>query len=249
MNIRITIILVIVTMAVAQCSTTRVTNTGSGKFIAIPDTGKLFIITPAEMPPINSVEVGTFEHVEDWNGNWDLLMDKIQKKARDNGANIIKIDEYFEGSKTKGHALLIRGKFYLSQLPAADIEAQVLKERTKNVAECNCSYLKVFRDEGNAALRALVKIDLVVNDSLFGPLPNKKAYTIRLTKESDVFIGAGKSSNFLVKNNFGKEYYVQATKAMASPAPGTVIIGPKVFILLETLQAKVHFETIEKTYR
>ncbi len=249
MYIRVIIILAIVAMAITQCSTTRFTKTGSGVFAPITDNKKQFILTPSELPPINSVEIGSFEHVEDWNGNWDVLMDKIQKKARNNGANIIKIDEYFEGSKTKGHALLMRGKFYVSQLPDADIEAQVLKERTKNVADCSCSYIKVFRDEGNAALRALAKIDLVINDSLIGPLPNKKAYTIKLTKESDVFIGSSRSSRLLVKNRFGTEYYVQATKAMASPTPGTIIIGSNEFILLETLQAKLHFETIEKTYK
>jgi len=239
----------LLTFAVLSCSTTRFTKTSSSPTTALTESDKIFILTPSEIPPDNSNEIGDFEHLEDWNGNWDFLMRKIQEKARESGANIVKINGYFEGSKTKGHALLIRGKFYLSKASNTSIENHVNEERKKNVLNCNCSYIKVFRDEGNAALRALAKMDVVVNDSLVGPLTNKKAYSIKLTKESDVFIGTGKHSNFLVKNQFGTEYYVQATQVMASPTPGTIVVGPKQFFLIESLKAKVHFETVEKTYQ
>lgn len=231
-----------------ECSTTRFTKTSSNTNASLAESEKTYILTPNELPPDNSIEIGDFEHLEDWNGSWDYLMTKIQKKARENGANIVKINEYFEGSKTKGHGLLIRGKFYLSK--DQDIENHVTKERNKSVSNCNCSYIKVFRDEGNAALRAAFKMDLVINDSLIGPLTNKKAYSIKLTKEGDVFIGTSRSSDFLVKNQFGTEYYVQATQVMTSPTgPGSVMVGPKDFFLIESLKAKVHFETVERTYK
>lgn len=232
-----------------ECSTTRFTKTSSSATNALTESEKVFILTPSENPPDNSIEIGDFEHLEDWNGAWDFLMEKIQKKARESGANIVKINEYFEGSKTKGHGLLISGKFFFSKSSNTDIEDHVKKERRKNVSSCNCSYIKVFRDEGNAALRALGKMDVVVNDSLVGPLTNKKAYSIKLTKESDVFIGTSQHSDFLVKNQFETEYYVQATQMMSSPTPGTVMVGPKQFFLIESLKAKVHFETVEKTYK
>lgn len=248
LTIRNLLLLVLATFILFECSTTRFTKSTNIPTTALSSSAKTFILTPTELPPTNAIDIGNFEHVEDWNGTWDVLMGKLQKKARENGANIIRIDEYFEGSKTKGHGILIRGKFYLSKSADMDIEDHVKKERTKNVSNCNCSYIKVFRDEGNAALRALSKIDVVVNDSLVGPLKNKNAYAIKLTKESDVFIGTSRSSHFLVKNRFGTEYYVQATQVMTSPAPGMISIGPKQFFLLESLKAKVHFETIEKTY-
>jgi len=250
MTIRKLLLLTLSAFTMYACSSTKFTKTGgSNPTAALTESTKTFILTPTELPPDNSIEVGDFEHLEDWNGAWDFLMEKIQKKARESGANIIKITAYFEGSKTKGHALLIRGKFYLSKASETDIEDHVKKERRKNVSNCNCSFIKVFRDEGNAALRALGKMDVVVNDSIVGPLTNKKAYSIKLTKESDVFIGTSQHSDFLVKNQFGNEYYVQATQVMSSPTPGTVMVGPKQFFLIESLKAKVHFETVENTYK
>ena len=249
MTLRKLLFLTLLTFTMFECSTTRFTKTSSVSTNALNESAKTFILTPTELPPDNSIEIGDFEHLEDWNGAWDLLMGKIQKKARESGANIVKINEYFEGSKTKGHGLLVRGKFYSSKSSDTDIEDHVKNERRKNVSSCNCSFIKVFRDEGNAGLRALGKMDLVVNDSLVGPLSNKKAYSIKLTRESDVFIGTSKHSDFLVKNQFGTEYYVQGTQVMSSPVPGTIMVGPKQFFLIESLKAKVHFETVEKSYK
>jgi hypothetical protein len=45
------------------------------------ESDKVFILTPSENPPGNSTEIGGFEHLEDWNGAWDFLMERIQKKA------------------------------------------------------------------------------------------------------------------------------------------------------------------------
>jgi len=228
-----------------ECSTTNFTKTNSSKTAALAESRKIFILTPNEIPSDDSIEIGYFEHLEDWNGSWDYLMKRIRKKARESGANIIKIDQYFEGSKTKGHGYLIRGKFYLSKNQDIEIEDYIQSVRVKNVSNCNCSYVKVFRDEGSAIVKTAFKMDLVVNDSLLGKLTNKTAYSVKLNQESEVFIGTSHSTNFLFENNFGKEYYVIATQNMTTSTPGTVMIGPKGFYLIESLKGKVQFETLE----
>ena len=91
----------IFTLTMSGCSTTRFTKTNINSIAPLTETEKTFILTPNELPPANSIELGDFEHLEDWNGEWDFLMNKIQKKARETGANVVKITEYFEGSKTK----------------------------------------------------------------------------------------------------------------------------------------------------
>ncbi|MEO6670385.1 MAG: hypothetical protein ABIN36_12965 [Ferruginibacter sp.] len=214
----------------------------------LKESDNVYILTPNEQAPLNSIEIGSWEQVEDWDYTWERLIDKLEKQAASHGANIIKIEEYFEGSKTKGHAALLRGKFY-SASNIQELEAFIIRESGKNTSDCNCSLIHVFRDEGNAGLRALFKISVVMNDFKIDDLTNRSTYTFKLTKEEDIFIGTSKPENFLFRTEIGKEYYIQATQNMGSSnVPGVigVSIGSKEFFVDSTLKAKIHFETLEK---
>ncbi len=210
----------------------------------------LLFLTPKMQVPNNPFLLGNWEQVEDWNFNWKHLMDKLKSKAISVGANVIKIEKYNIGDRTKGHGVLLSGEFY-----KIDTSKNLFDFRNNNdsISTCQCSYVHIFRDEGNAGLRALFKMDLNVNDSLIGPLPNKKTYTIKLIKEEEVKIGTSKVSTVVFNNQFGKEYYVQATQNMDATKNVNafgIIIGAKTFTLLENnLQVKTLFETLERYKR
>lgn len=216
---------------------------------AITDKTKIdtvMFLTPKMKAPDNALLLGNWEQVEDWNFNWKHLMYKLKSKAVSAGANLIKIEKYNIGDKTKGHGVLLSGKFYSIDIAKSSSD---LQNNNDTISNCKCSYVHIFRDEGNAGLRTFFKMDLVVNDSLIGPLPNKKTYTIRLIKEGDVKIGTSKLSAVLFNIEFGKEYYVQGTQDMdASKTANSfgIMVGAKTFALVDSnLQIKTLFETLE----
>lgn len=231
---------IIIVIILVSCSTVKYTPVNS----ALPSSKKIdsvYILTPKQNVAKTASVLGTWEQVEDWNFSWEHLITKLKAKAVSAGADILKIDEYFIGSKTKGHGVLLRGSFYNANgLPISnDVDTLSLY---------NCSLIHVFRDEGNAGLRGLFKMDLAINDSLIGALPNKKTYTIKLLQEGEVKIGTSKKSANLFKNELGKEYYVQATQDMGSTNSGGMMainVGSKIFVLQENISAKIQFETLE----
>lgn len=237
----------IASLILFSCSSVKFQST-SNTLSPLKESDSLYILTPNEQAPPNVTEIGSWEQVEDLDWTWDRLIRKLKKQASSKGANIIKIDEYFEGSKTKGHAVLLRGKFYNSS-NTQELETFITHERNKPALECNCSLIHIFRDEGNAGLRALFKISVVINEFKIDDLANRSAHTFKLTKEEDIFIGTSKPEKFLLKTQFGKQYYIQATQNMGSSnVPGLILIniGSKAFFIDSSLQAKIHFETLEK---
>jgi hypothetical protein len=58
--------------------------------------------------PEQATLLGNWEQVEDLNFNWPHLINKLKSKAISIGSNLVKINEYYEGSKTKGHDAIIQ---------------------------------------------------------------------------------------------------------------------------------------------
>jgi hypothetical protein len=245
-------------LIVSACSTTRFTKTITSPLSQLNQSDKVYFQTPNEQPAADWVEIGDFEHVEDHNTSWSYLTDKIGKKALESGANIVKINIYRISGKTKGHMVLITGKFYLSKESQSTIENYIKTEREKEVTNCNCYYVQIFREEGsggNAGIRAAFKMDASVNDSIIGALTNRKAYSVKMTKETDLSIGAsGKTDpKIIVKGELGKIYYLWAT-ANTRPSkqpPADVIAIPlgarrEFYLHADSPKMKAIFETLLK---
>jgi Protein of unknown function (DUF2846) len=228
-----------------SCSNTKVSKSSTKVFEPLPINTQVHFLTQNDSIPNFIDEVATFQHLEDNNWTWKYIKEKLIKDALKKGANIIKIDGFYLGGKnTKMHAARVLGKYYKTTNDVA-LNNFTDSIRTTILRNCNCSYIFLYRNEGDALLKAAFPISIYLDDKPLGKLANRKYLKIKI-EEGEHFLSTNESN----KNKFGiniqknKFYYIQATQGI-SGGNNSIMIGNKDFIINEYLEGKLGYENVE----
>lgn len=238
----------------SSCSSTKLSTSSNNSFKPLDDKAFVFILTPKENIPINTVEVGTFKHIDDNHTDWLFLKNKLSKKAKASGANIIKIEEYHVADgRTGGHAAKILGKFYRND------DMYTVKwfiDSIRKVQSYNShAFLHLIRNEANGFLQKAGTATIFLNDSLIGDLESRATKQIVIAKLGFNTIGYKPNDRNAYQFNAdpGQHYYIQVIDNKPPSTTGGLIgvtfnigVVPKIFILLDPIEGKIKAEMLEQ---
>ncbi len=173
----------------------------SGEGVPNRTIGSVEFIAANEKASPKKGMVGNFKLVEDNNPDWNYISAKLKKFARQNGANLIQVRTIGWGKK--GHAFYVDGTLYYL--------TDTLQKSTEVSPPC---VVYLMRDKSESPLSSIFKIEVKIEDTDFGTLPqhgfvekaftdcfqgftvmvNSKAYPLLLNGESRYFRVAKQTS-------------------------------------------------------
>jgi hypothetical protein len=214
-----------------------------------------WIFTQEENVPKNSILISDFDYRESYSLDFDYLKPKLEKIAKDKGANILKINEFHIGDfETKGAAGRILGSIYrLSDTLA--IKEHIDSLNNEDFADSkNKAFLYIYRSDWGGP--SLFDINVYVNNEFVTKLNKRDIARVVLKKEGITFISSSKSEEYNFGMNidvkFGSKYYLKVTQSISSSASNnsiSVMIGDKYFVLIDEQQGKVEFEQVKQSIK
>lgn len=205
MKIRQAVFFLGLAASVLSCSSVKLTNktesSAMKRQINVVD-----IIAQNENITHNGVKIGDFELKEDWNTTASTIHLKLDRFARDNGANVMVVRTIGWGKK--GNGFYAEGSLYYAAAPIPESRKQP------------CSIV-LLRDGSESLLGSAFTIKVNINGEDRGELTSSNA----IQADSNCF---GKT-NLTLNNEFqqisynGKPRYFRAGKITGQPLGGAVI--------------------------
>ena len=220
------------------------------KFNALDSTQEVFIYTSFDSLIKGRIKVGDFDHFQADNINLPNIIERLKKEARLNGANIIKIKNYYTGDARDAtiKAPILSGSYYRY------IDSNLINKFNDSTFNVNfesntIAWLYIYRNETNGGIGAGQPLSLFLNDSSIGVIQNRKFYKIKIPHQGIYKISsATNSKNYLqIEITPGNNYYVSVLNNVSMGYQSnsiTMSSGPTIFNIIDELHGKLRISSL-----
>jgi len=216
-----------------SCTTSNFTKTTNQISPKIPLNQPIYYYVYEDLPA-DTIKLGEFYYKDAMTTDWEYVKEKTDKIARDNGANLIKVNYYILNSSI--YPTEIFGDLY--RVENSEYLAEYTKSvQTERLKDSNFSIIYIIRNEAQALLRGLFDVEIYMDNKFIDKIGANDLKMIRIEKNQKINLSPGKNSyGTNINIELGKIYYVYVTQEMGTSNRGggfSLNVGPQNFILLD----------------